>query len=420
MNNFNILDFAGLSQEKPWELKTPTPTDLRAVISGNQPNFEATCKTIATFIGQKIEAEPIEPEDSTLAWASRIRIDELPTDFVLWVEPLDAETRKAAGIDSGWILAVHTLLHPGDPITHFSNLMRLLGGAKLNVHSICDLPTGRWFPKNIVESVFVNNDVEPAEDIMWIARLIEAPEDGEPEDRFAWISTHGLTRCGRVELEMFGVPGDLVTESVDLIDGLAALTLENPLPQAGQPISIGSDLLVSLMEPSKIIPQLQDGMPGKESHVTPSVAIVSHDGGLIYPKDALHTLKRQKTTVMKTTRSTNRQSYLARASWNLLVKAATQIGKSEHAACLVQIAWSNTEEEDAPREYLWFRIIESAEESVVGTLAHTPALVTSLNEGYEETITADDITDWIVMTPVGPMGPSDAEGLSSFLDQFIN
>jgi len=41
-------------------------------------------------------------------------------------------------------------------------------------------------------------------------------------------------------------------------------------------------------------------------------------------------------------------------------------------------------------------------------------------EGHEEKLTADDVTDWVVMTPVGPMGPSDAGAIREFLSQFTN
>ena len=59
-------------------------------------------------------------------------------------------------------------------------------------------------------------------------------------------------------------------------------------------------------------------------------------------------------------------------------------------------------------------------DSITGELAHKPALVTSLEEGHREEIIKDDITDWIVMTPVGPLGPSDAEAIRVFLSQFTN
>jgi uncharacterized protein YegJ (DUF2314 family) len=420
-NDFNILEFDGLSQERPWELQQPTPTDLRAIISGEEhPTMNVVTKAIATFVGETVEAEPVETPGKEISWAARIRIEGLPTDVILWVEPLVEAAREAAEIEAGCILALQTVLHPSDPLTHFANLMRLLAGSKLGVHSICDLPTGRWFPSDILEQVFVNDDIEPPEEILWITRLVEAPENAEPEERWAWVSTHGLTRCGRVELEMFGVPAVYASESVHIVDGLAALTLETSLPPAGQPMSLGSNLLVSLMPCNKAMAMLQDNMPGKEDRNIPTVAIASSDATFVYPEDAVKTLHQGETAVVKTMRSTERSTKLAQDKWDLLLKASGQIGKSEHAGCMVQVPWIHAEDDESPREYLWFRVVEVNGNEVVGELAHQPSIVTTLVEGQKETITVQDVTDWVLMTPVGPMGPGDADAIDDFLTQFKN
>lgn len=418
-NDFNILEFAGISGERPWELQQPTPTDLRAVLeSGELPTMDSVTKAIATYVGEAIEAEPIEPPSQDIPWATRVRIEGLPTDILLWVEPLNDSSREAAGIKTGCVLALQTVLHSGDPLTHFSNLMRLLAGANLNIHSICDLPTGRWFPRDILEQVFVQDEIEPPEDVLWITRLVEAPEDVEPEDRWAWVSTYGLTRCGRFELEMLGVCAIYTSEAVHIVDGLAALTLETSLPPAGQPMSLGSNLVVSLMACKDAVGMLTKGMPGFEERDKPCVVISSSDASLVYPHDALLTLQAGQTAVIQTLRSTERSAKLAQDNWKLLLKTASQIGKNEHAGCMVQVPWSQIDDEEAPREYLWFRIIEVNGNEVVGELAHEPDIVKNLTEGQKETITKTDITDWVLVTPVGPMGPADADDISEFLEQF--
>ena len=420
-SDFNILEFAGLSDERPWELSQATPTDFRAVITSDQPaTLEFLGKSLAKFVGESIETEEIESPEDDVQHAMRVRIKDVPTDFVLWVEPLNVAISEATGVENGWILALQTILHSEDSLTHFSNLMRLLGGIDLPLHSVCDLPTGRWFPKEIIQSVFVQDEIEPREEVLWITRLVEAPQDGDPEDRCAWVSTYGLSRCGRVELEMFGVPAVLSSDAVNLVDGLAALTLETPLPPAGQPISLGSDLTVSLMECDNAVTLLEDWMPGNEERLTPTVVIASHDGSMVYPHDALNTLHAGETAVMKTVRSTNRQTMLATSQWDLFVKAVQLIGDNEHATCLAQVPWANTEDEESPREYLWFRVTEANDQSVTGELAHQPAIVTSLSEGHQETITKDDISDWVLMTPVGPLGPSDSESIELFISQIEN
>ena len=420
-NNFNILEFAGLSKDRPWELSQPLPTDLRAVITTEQyPTLEDVGKKIATYVGESIEAQEIQSIDKDCIWTMRVRLDGMPTDFVLWIEPLADTLKEEVEIDAGWVLALQTVLDTSDPLTHFSNLMRLLAGADLCVHSIYDVPTGRWFPRQVLEKVFLQSAFESPEEVLWITRLVEAPSDGDPEDRWAWITTHGLTRCGRMELEMLGVPAVLSTEAIQLIDGLAALTLESPLPSAGQVISLGPQIIASVMPCEQAIQLLDEAMPGDEARTVPSVAIVSSDGSSVYPLDALNNLRTGEIAVAKTLRYTQRKASIARDQWDLLVRAAQHIGSSEHATCMVQVPWSNVDDEDAPREYLWFRIVEVKDRTVVGELAHKPQYATGLPERHREDMHPDDITDWLLMTPVGPMGPDDAEAIDEFLTQFTS
>jgi uncharacterized protein YegJ (DUF2314 family) len=165
---------------------------------------------------------------------------------------------------------------------------------------------------------------------------------------------------------------------------------------------------------------LEKQMPGTEIRTIPSTSIVSPDGATICPEDALNALREGGTAVSKTTRYTKMQAALARSTWDLLLEAVVQIGESEHAACLVQVPWTNTEDENSPSEYLWFRVIKVESPTIIGSLAHTPKFAVSLSEGHEEKLSIDDVTDWVVMTPVGPMGPSDSEAIAEFLSQFTN
>ncbi|HIB01871.1 MAG TPA: DUF2314 domain-containing protein, partial [Phycisphaerales bacterium] len=341
-------------------------------------------------------------------------------DIVVWLEQSNDASREASGVDDGWILAAQTVLHAEDPLTHFSNLMRLFANADLGVKCICDIPTGRWFPRTVLDELFGADATEPSEEILWITRVVESQDDAELEERSVWVTTHGLTRCGRVELEMLGVPAELTPEAAHVVDGLAALTLESPLPPASQVMSLGPDILVSLMKCGEAVCMLEENSPGIEERRLPSVAIVSPDCNSICPYEALNAVRAGDTVVAKTSRSTRRQAALAGGSWDLFLKAAQQIGENEHAACMVQVPWTNSEEEDSPCEYLWFRVTKVEPPSIVGMLAHKPRFALSLSEGHQETLCVDDITDWIVITPVGPMGPDESEAIGEFLLQFAN
>ncbi len=134
--------------------------------SAEGPTLEDVGKAIATFVGEPIDAEKIDPPEDDIPWAMRARVVGIPTDLLLWAEPLNASSSEATDLRAGWVLALQTVLHAGDPLTHFSNLMRLLAGSELHVHSVCDLPTERWFPRPILESVFIQDELEATEEVL--------------------------------------------------------------------------------------------------------------------------------------------------------------------------------------------------------------------------------------------------------------
>lgn len=414
-NDFNLQEFAGLTEDFTWELEQPTPTDLRFVIESSTLVMEEVGKQLASFVGESIEAEEIDSPDGDIEWTMRARINGLPTDLVIWVEPLNDAIRDSSEVTEGCVLAVQTILYSGDPLTHFSNLMRLFGAIDVHLHSVCDLSTGRWFSKEIVDSVFVQDTFEPPESVLWITRVVEGPDANEPEERWAWITTHGLSRCGRVELEMLGVPAPLSSEAVQLVDGLAALTLETQLPPTGQPVALGSEISLSILPRNEAMKLVTNEMPRGTINDSQTAVMVHHDGTSICPIEALQSMRSGNTSIIKSQRSTSRQANIAQSQWDTLIKAAEHIGESDHATCLVQVPWSNSEDEDSPHEYLWFRVVKVGKNGVIGELAHKPSEVTSLIEGHREQLISSDVTDWVVMTPVGPMGPLDAESIEEFL-----
>ena len=411
-HEFDILSFAGLSGDSTWTLDKPVVTEFRIVFTEDSFTPEEIAKAIANFAEEPIDVEWVEETP----WAIRLRVPSLPTDFILWEEELSEEIKSKQEVASGSMLAMQTKLHPADPLTHFTNLMRLFGSLPFGVHSICDVPTGRWYPKHVIEDLFFQ-DVDAPEEVLWLTRLIEAPEDVEPEERWAWISTHGLERCGKVELEMLSVPAVLSTEGVHCVDGLAALTLEQDLPQVGQSFTIGHGLNLSLIEVPEALKMLGDDMPGREERPFRSAVVTSENHSLLCPLQTLELLRSSKTAIAKTSRSTNRRRSLAHQNWDAFLQVAKSVGQGDHAACMVQVPWANNEEENAPREYLWFTVDNVNEQNIETTLAHQPYVVDTLNEGHQESFVRDDITDWVVLTPVGPLGPSDMESIELFTEQ---
>ena len=65
--DFDILSFAGLSEDHPYVLDNPVPTDLRVVINvSSMPSSEDICKAIANVVNESIDTSSIETEDDSI------------------------------------------------------------------------------------------------------------------------------------------------------------------------------------------------------------------------------------------------------------------------------------------------------------------------------------------------------------------
>ena len=421
-NEFDILEFSGLKNQNGWSFEETFPTDLKVIFRTSAiPSAQAIGKAIANLADETIDIDSIPEEDGReFQWTIRVRINSLPADLILWPETLEQEMKEELGVDDGWVLSIQTALHPDDSLTHFANLFRLFGALPFELHSILDLPTGRCYPANVINELFINAEEEPPEEILWITRLIEAPMEAEPEKRWAWISTHGLNRCGRVELEMLGVPSALSTEAISCVDGMSALTFERALPATGKTVTIGFNLEVGIDKSENLLLKLADNMPGREKRDYPVACITSNNYHDPCPIEVLELLRAGHTSVARTKRFTQRQSAFARKEWKLFLSIAQMVGKSEHATCMIQVPWTKTGDEDGPREYLWFNVDKVNEERVAATLAHPPKFVNTIDAEHSDVFSVEDITDWVVMTPIGPLGPSDTEAINLFATQMQN
>lgn len=71
-----------------------------------------------------------------------------------------------------------------------------------------------------------------------------------------WVHTHGLNRCGSIELEVIGVPVTLVDSAARLVNKLAPHFITRP-PPAGRPFRVSPSLVLTWMPWEEVIDTLQ-------------------------------------------------------------------------------------------------------------------------------------------------------------------
>ena len=85
-------------------------------------------------------------------------------------------------------------------------------------------------------------EVPPSPRSLYSVHAVAGDDQGHPEDTPIWLHTHGLLRCGCIELDMVDVPRAASTLCADLLHTVAAMFLEYGVPPPDEPFLAGQDL----------------------------------------------------------------------------------------------------------------------------------------------------------------------------------
>ena len=228
----------------------------------------------------------------------------------------------------------------------------------------------------------------------------------------------------------------------DLLNDIAALILEYPPAEPGEPFEIGSGLEVRLERWEDATANLPEVIPGSladrqrmdmDAHVGARAVvcstIVDAERPWRFPDDVIAQLERDEAVVYRTRRATERQARLARSSWDQLATAfaaAADVRKRQASAkpderliaFLVKVGFQKwPEEDDGSREHLWFDVSQFEAERAEGELVNQPLDVPTLTRGDVVWFDRESISDWQVLTPYGSFGPSSIAAVWRAIDE---
>jgi len=422
--------------DTPWEGLAPEPMDLLALWPGEMPDAAGVVAGLRAVLGDGVEVIAEIPASAPdVVWSIALRWPGRDEGVVLWTEPA-----RAAGLEElddeargcRWLVGVETVLDRADPLTSFADLVAALAAAFPAVPAILDVNTTTWHRREDLDRVFVDRDVEPPADVLWVVHAVgrssEVVERGASGDTI-WLHTHGLGRCGAPELELLELPAASAEMGGELISAAAALLLEHAPPPAGAPFGIGAGLNVTLLPWWNAIEFMADDEPGglahrgdgsDEAHTgVRAVICAAEPRGTMrqiwsWPKDVIDRLAGGDAALYLTSRATERQARLAQAGWGELVALAATPGEGAgecEPALLAVKAGLVADGDDTSRVHLWFEVDRVDADRARGRLAHEPHGIARLSKGDEEWIDAGAVTDWRVMTPSRGYGPEDLVAL---------
>jgi hypothetical protein len=316
--------------------------------------------------------------------------------------------------------------------------MKLFAEGLPQVRAVLDVNTARWHLRESLDNVFNLDGVEPPADVLWVIHVVQSPAAPACGQAPVWLHTHGLWRCARPELEMLEVPAESAPAAAELVNDVANLLLERPIPSPGLPFEIGTGLSVTFQPWQEMLSYLPREAPGGipdrsregEEHHQGVRAVICGARPVgqyrklwAWPREVVQRLEQDEAGVYMTTRATERQARLARREWDQFACAVSAVGaiRGRHPAARlpvfgVKAGFSENQIENS-REHLWFMVQSIDGDRIHGELCNQPVAVTGLSKGDRVWLKVAQVSDWRIMTSAGALAPGQLDAIWEAIDE---
>lgn len=326
--------------------------------------------------------------------------------------------REGSALEAAKEAVYSRMVFGSDNQRSFHLQIKLMCALVANTAGIADISGERIFPGRWAKLTAASEVVPAASNL----HCVQCVGD---DDTDVWLHTHGLNRCGSIELEILNSSKDNMNEHAAVINTLAAnIITKEPLPDEYEPqfcvrTSDGGNIVTTWVNPNaalKVLPKLTVGGSSDrtDSHNEHTGIIFVYPTPKDYEKRNLSEINiyndrlEQNPLLMISTEETNRMRALALERIGYLRELFSRRDSFEKFAALVKIGLEVDEQyrEGDMKEHIWFEIKEMNEDgSFSAELTQEPYYVSSLKEGDIRRFTENDITDWMVFTENGQIEP---------------
>ncbi len=266
--------------------------------------------------------------------------------------------------------------------------------------------SGRWV------RMTATSKVAPSPDYMF---TIHAVNDNEEGTDSVWLHTHGLTRCGTIELEILGASLNNWRDLGNTLNQIAhRLVGDNRFIDEMEPklmgrTSDGRDIVVTWQRsewsfkdfPKKIVGGPSDRNEEHSLNMGVIYLYVKEEDqldGKITPINQWADALSENAIFFKTTSETQRMRALAQERVNWLRVLDRELPEKD---IIIKIGLKPDPEQgfdDDQFEYIWFRADELREDGFTATLTQDAFYVNGMVEGVQRECRYDEIVDWRVIT----------------------
>ena len=277
--------------------------------------------------------------------------------------------------------------------------------------------SGRWV------SMTARSRVAPSPEYMFVVHCV-SDDDDAAKSRSVWIHTHGLTRCGTIELEIIGATEENYTLFATALNQMAHyLVGENRFIDELEPLRIGvrgdgKDILVTWQRsewsfrdfPKSII----GGPEDRDEEHSASMGVVyvydsekNAENGKITPIVKWEQQLGDNDIYFKTTDETRRMRALAQERLGYLRDIYEQCPQNETLVKIALVPDAKHQMNAEWREYIWFQVDEMREDGFSATLIQDAFYVEGMTKGvHKDDFSYEEIVDWSIETPDATYEPN--------------
>lgn len=250
----------------------------------------------------------------------------------------------------------------------------------------------------------------------------QAVYDGEDD---VWLHTHGLNRCGLMELEVINSTKDTSDNHYHVMEAVASRLIDEPdaFEDDGfmyvARLSNNQPVVVTWVPWEDAMNTVSEGSIGGPADRTDEGGHNGYTGSIfvyVSPEDmengrythlsVYDELLEDNPMFMLTNEETAREKALAIERVEYMKKAF----KTSAKAVLIKVGLMVDEEykdDTNEREHIWFELKSVEEDTFTAELTQEPYMVSGMHAGDVGTYPYGDITDWIVFTEEGRITPDD-------------
>lgn len=288
--------------------------------------------------------------------------------------------------------------------------LKILDCINPNYIVLLDISSQKVFSSKWVKMI-LNDNILPLNTSLF---SIHSTYDEETNE--IWFHTHGLNRCGCIELEMIGITEE-AENNMELLTKIGAKFIEEGTIPRYEEINIGysgNTYLTYTWKPWEEAVKMYGEKNNKflgcsddrdESHSLPSGVLFAFKDGKVQKPNIYTFLLKNNPVFFYTNKETEKISIISK----IRVKYLKEIFRKDKYKnnYLIKVAIKSDGNYNFDKEHLWFCIKDIEEDNIKGTLINEPYDVSSMKEGETYLIKEEDITDWNIYTEKGVYTPDD-------------